>query len=75
MSLESIKFELPMSPKQVAEIFFGGQFTYGTILNMAKANEMPFHKIRGRYLIWPDELVTWMTKVKGGDTNDRDAPA
>lgn len=75
MPKENINFERPLSPKEVADKFFCGQLAYGTVLSMAKSQEIPFHRIHGKYLIWPSELAAWLDKLKGEDTNDRDAPA
>lgn len=75
MPKENINFERPLSPKEVADNFFCGQLAYGTVLSMAKAQEMPFHRIHGKYLIWPSELATWLNTLKEGGINDRDTSA
>jgi len=74
MPKENINFDRPLSPREVADNFFGGQLAYGTVLDMAKSHEIPFHKIHGKYLIWTSELTAWLDILKGGDTNDRNTP-
>ncbi|MCI1823280.1 MAG: helix-turn-helix domain-containing protein [Megasphaera sp.] len=58
--MDTITFDAPLNPKQVAKEFFYGKLSYYSVLSMAKSGEMPFHCIRGKYLIWPKELQKWL---------------
>ncbi|WP_196595076.1 hypothetical protein [Pectinatus frisingensis] len=54
-----MNFEKPMTPREVSVEFFAGELSYTAVLAMARSGELPFRKIRGKYLIWPSELTKW----------------
>lgn len=48
------------SPKEVADMVFGGKVSYGFVLHMAQTGKIPFHRVGNRYFIWHNELDDWI---------------
>lgn len=67
------RFEEPLTPKQVCQYYFHGKIGYTTLLSMIKKGEIPFHRYRHKYFVWPAELLEWQANhlKKEGNADDR----
>ena len=49
-------FSKPLTPKQVAEEYFGGAMSYWTVLEHAKHNRLPHRRIGRKYFFKRESL-------------------
>ena len=45
--------------QEVADVFFSGKVSYGTILKMARAGNIPHFKVGRKYFFRWDALINW----------------
>ncbi|WP_296962092.1 helix-turn-helix domain-containing protein [uncultured Dialister sp.] len=67
MGAENDNSKKIFSPREVADIVFGGKVSYSFVLYMAQTGKIPFHRVGKRYFIWHNELEKWID-ANGKDT-------